>query len=55
MNLHAPQIIMLVFIGLKLIMHICYHGQERKAYNGPLSFLDCVTTLLILYWGGFFN
>ena len=54
-KMHAPQIIMLVLIGLFLITHICKHGEERPRYNGPLTFLDCVISVSILYWGGFFG
>ena len=55
MKLHAPQIIMLVLLGLQLVTHICKHGEDRPRYNGPISFLDCVISVAILYWGGFFG
>ena len=55
MNLHAPQIIMLILLGLSLVNHICNHGKARPPYNGPLNFLDSVILVALLYWGGFFG
>ena len=55
MNLHAPQIIMLILLGISLFNHIYNHGKEHPPYNGPLNLLECIISAALLYWGGFFG
>ena len=55
MTLHAPQIIVLIFMAMGIVLQTSLHGQDRPPYNGVVSFLGALTTFGLLYWGGFFG
>lgn len=51
-----PQIILLVFIGLRLLVESNKHGLPRAdKYNVFYSLIDTTILLIILYSGGFFG
>lgn len=55
MTLHLPQMVVLFLIALNVVLAASMHGKAKLPYNGPLSLIDAVTTLALLYWGGFFG
>ena len=52
-----PQLIFLFLITMGLGIQITKHGQQKEAstYNGNTGMINYVITLILLYWGGFFN
>ena len=50
-----PQILWIIFLVIELTIAILLHGNERPNYNCVVTFLNCVGSVFILYWGGFFN
>ena len=53
----APQVIVLFFLVMSVVMNICEHGKEKslKNFNGPIALLDAALTFALLWWGGFFG
>lgn len=52
--MQAPQIILLLMLGLGLGVKACLHGEERKI-SFPAGLLDALLLLGLLAWGGFFD
>ena len=51
-----PQLIYLLIIVVGFTINCMKHGKPQTGnYNGWLSFLASIITLLILWWGGFFD
>ena len=52
----APQIIVIVYLFLVLLIASHYHGKPRTGnYNLWGSFAFSIIVLLLLFWGGFFD
>ena len=52
----TPQIILLVFIGLRLLLESNKHGLARTdKHNVFYALIDAIFLLIILYSGGFFG
>ena len=49
-----PQGILIFFMALSVVTACAKHGEMRE-YNGPMSFIDLLITMSILYCGGFFS
>ena len=52
--MNAPQVCMVVWISISLVVNLMNHGQPRKvSFGGAL--LDSLLVTGLLIWGGFFN
>jgi hypothetical protein len=52
----APQIITLVLIFVNLLLMANFHGKEKEGkHNFWTSLAAQSITVLILYWGGYFD
>ena len=55
-HMGTPQIILLVFIGLRLLLESNKHGLARTdKHNVFYALIDAIFLLIILYSGGFFG
>jgi hypothetical protein len=51
-----PQIIMFIFIGVKVGVAILTHGTPKSGnYNFKINICAMIVTQALLYWGGFYN
>jgi hypothetical protein len=56
MEMHWPQITMIVLLSLGAGMHIMKHGEPRtEKYNMFYQFVGIGITVTLLYFGGFFG
>ncbi len=56
LNFGWPQLIWVCFVVALVIHAICHHGERAtKTYDGVITFISCVLSGLLLYWGGFFG
>ena len=56
MNLHAPQIVYLVLLGVSLGADLVQHGKPKTGkHSAPIGLAANVTMLALLWWGGFFG
>ncbi len=54
--LEAPQVIMLIAMGIHVGKHVTYHAKPRvEKHHGPLAILSVVLYGALLTWGGFFG
>jgi hypothetical protein len=51
----APQIIYLSLVFIGLLIAANQHGKERTPHNFWVTLVATVTTLFLMYWGGFFD
>jgi hypothetical protein len=51
----APQIIYLSLVFIGLLLAANQHGKERTPHNFWITLFATVTTLFLMYWGGFFD
>ena len=51
----TSKVVFLMLMTLSLGIAIAQHGEERTPTNGWHSFINCILTLLLLLWCGFFN
>ena len=51
-----PQIIILVFFGISLLVHGIKDGKERvETYNFKFQLLEVLVYLILLHLGGYFK
>jgi len=50
-----PQVIYLLLIFMSFGVHLAKHGASKGNHNVLIFLFDASVTLLILWWGGFFD
>lgn len=51
----VPQLILILIIVLGLAASVCDHGQPRKPENAWHGIIATSITIMLLYWGGFWD
>ena len=52
----APQIIMIVFAAISLLLNAYLHGKPKEGkYSFWVTSIGWVIQMGLLWWGGFFN
>lgn len=54
-KIDAPQIIILAWLALHLVVSVRDHGKPRPPYDRSDAFWTVVLWFSLLYWGGFFT
>jgi hypothetical protein len=54
MHVGLPQAILLIWLVVPAIF-CCAHDDETHKISGLSAVCDTVVTVLLLWWGGFFN
>lgn len=54
--MNTQQIIVIVMLSVGLLINANLHGKPKKGnHNFWVSLINVIITLLLLYWGNFFN
>jgi hypothetical protein len=54
--MHSPQVLLLLFVGAGIGMHLVKHGEPRDgSYNFFHASIAGAIECGLLYWGGFFS